>query len=311
MDNVEAELVRITETALAPAAPRELTVRELKAQYEKVQELIREVMEEDVDYGVLPGTKSRGLLQPGAEKLGMLFRLRPEFDPPVIERHPADPGSRGGHYTIRIQCSMVGIRTGEVWATYWGACSTKEVKYAYRQAKRKCPACGIEAIIKGRVEYGGGWLCHKKQAGCGAKYGELDEAITGQTVGRVDNEELGDLENTILKMAEKRAHQSCARAALAVSHLFVTDPEEISGQAEPGRPAPTASVVDPDAPMQGEALDVAVAEWVTAFGTVRTLDAHEELRAAIAASPVFKRLRPEHRQELAAARDAAKARLTP
>jgi len=33
-----------------------------------------------------------------------------------------------------------------------------------------CPECGADAIIKGREEYGGGWLCFQKKGGCGAKW---------------------------------------------------------------------------------------------------------------------------------------------
>ena len=33
-----------------------------------------------------------------------------------------------------------------------------------------CPQCGQPAIIKGKEEYGGGWLCWKKEGGCGAKF---------------------------------------------------------------------------------------------------------------------------------------------
>lgn len=37
-------------------------------------------------------------------------------------------------------------------------------------AEKKCPACGsTSAIIKGKAEYGGGWVCFKKKGGCGAK----------------------------------------------------------------------------------------------------------------------------------------------
>jgi len=35
-----------------------------------------------------------------------------------------------------------------------------------------CPACGVAAIIKGKEEYGGGWLCFKKNGGCGTKFAE-------------------------------------------------------------------------------------------------------------------------------------------
>lgn len=35
-----------------------------------------------------------------------------------------------------------------------------------------CPICGVSAIIQGKAEYGGGWLCFKKRGGCGAKWPE-------------------------------------------------------------------------------------------------------------------------------------------
>lgn len=44
----------------------------------------------------------------------------------------------------------------------------------------KCPKCGKDTIIKGAPQYGGGWVCWKKQGGCGAKFGEYDPQITAQ-----------------------------------------------------------------------------------------------------------------------------------
>src|SRR5215469_7283578 len=38
-------------------------------------------------------------------------------------------------------------------------------------AEPACPSCGVVgAIIKGKAEYGGGWLCFGKKGGCGAKF---------------------------------------------------------------------------------------------------------------------------------------------
>jgi hypothetical protein len=36
--------------------------------------------------------------------------------------------------------------------------------------KAICPVCGKDAIIQGKPEYGGGWLCYKQKGGCGAKF---------------------------------------------------------------------------------------------------------------------------------------------
>jgi hypothetical protein len=42
-----------------------------------------------------------------------------------------------------------------------------------------CPVCGKYAIIKGKEEYGGGWLCYKAKGGCGAKF-TVDPATVNQ-----------------------------------------------------------------------------------------------------------------------------------
>ncbi len=63
-----------------------------------------------------------------------------------------------------------------------------EVRDEISRKLRKCPQCGKEAIIKGKEEYGGGWLCFKKKGGCGAKFDDADTKITSQSVGRVAND---------------------------------------------------------------------------------------------------------------------------
>ena len=40
---------------------------------------------------------------------------------------------------------------------------------ASRADVKTCPACGKAAIIKGKAEFGGGWVCFKKKGGCGWK----------------------------------------------------------------------------------------------------------------------------------------------
>ena len=41
-----------------------------------------------------------------------------------------------------------------------------------------CPSCGKKgAIIKGKEEYGGGYLCYKKKGGCGAKFKDLPKQV--------------------------------------------------------------------------------------------------------------------------------------
>lgn len=48
-------------------------------------------------------------------------------------------------------------------------------KVARGKANKACPACGVEgSIIKGKEEFGGGWVCWKKQGGCGRNFAVTD-----------------------------------------------------------------------------------------------------------------------------------------
>ena len=135
-----------------------------------------------------------------------------------------------------------------------GSCSTREAKYAYRKAARKCPQCQAEAIIKGKEEFGGGWVCFKKKGGCGAKFPDDDVAITGQSEGRMPNDDVADQYNTVLKMANKRSLVAAVLNATAASDIFTQDIEDMP-QAE--------KVVNPEPvkPLTATALKRALAEF--------------------------------------------------
>lgn len=51
--------------------------------------------------------------------------------------------------------------------------------------KLNCPKCGREGtVIKGKAEFGGGYLCWKKEGGCGAKFADNDAEIIAQIDGK-------------------------------------------------------------------------------------------------------------------------------
>jgi predicted RNA-binding Zn-ribbon protein involved in translation (DUF1610 family) len=81
---------------------------------------------------------------------------------------------------------------GQVIAEGDGSCNSRETKYRYRTSERVCPACGQATIIKGRDDYGGGWLCYAKKGGCGAKYKDGDKTIEEQKTGRIPNPDIAD-----------------------------------------------------------------------------------------------------------------------
>ena len=210
-----------------------LTSADLRAQVKLVQEVMRDVMigpskenPAGVHYGVVPGTDKPSLYKAGAEKLCMVFRLAPEYD---IEEKERD----GDHLTITSRCTLTHIPTGQKFGSALGSCSTMETKYAYRKGSRVCPECSSTAIIKGKVEYGGGWLCYKPKGGCGAKFPDGDKSIEKQEVGRIANEDKADQYNTVLKMSNKRALLAAVLNATAASDIFSQDLVEDDGTVLP------------------------------------------------------------------------------
>jgi hypothetical protein len=69
-------------------------------------------------------------------------------------------------------------------------------------------------------------LCFAKKGGCGAKFADTDLSIVSQPTGRVENEDIADLKNTILKMSKKRAKVDATLSATRSSGIFTQDMED-------------------------------------------------------------------------------------
>jgi hypothetical protein len=230
-----------------PAPLSTLAIDQLIERAELVKQAMKAAMVQGEHYGVIPGTGSRPtLLKPGAEKLCTLFRCAPDF---TILRST----ETAEEITFVIRCDLIHSPTGQVVGSGIGSCSSRESKYAWRKSQRKCPACGKATIIKGRPEYGGGWVCWSKSKAdaCGAKFADVDKAITEQPEGRIPNPDLHDQHNTILKMAQKRALIAASLVAFAASDVFTQDLEDVDHgvtpappQAQPAAPAPGAKMTD-------------------------------------------------------------------
>lgn len=202
-----------------------MTVPQLREQVNLIQNVMKEVMHKDEHYGVIPGCAKPSLYKAGAEKLCLVFRLDPQYE--ITERQEE------GHLTITSKCTLYHITSGKRLGSGMGSCSTKESKYAYRTASRVCPECGKETIIKGKEEYGGGWLCFAKKGGCGAKFENGSKAIESQAQGRVPNEDIADQYNTVLKMANKRSLIAGVLNVTAASDIFTQDVEDMKTAVEP------------------------------------------------------------------------------
>ncbi|MHB8361310.1 MAG: hypothetical protein ACYDDC_05850 [Thermoplasmataceae archaeon] len=252
-------------TALAVASPGAIiSTTEMRAALQAAKEqqdilglFVRDIMTEGVDYGMIPGTarkgpdgkevpNSRTLLKPGAEKLISFFRCRPRFK----LRRTEDPDK--GLYAYEFRCEIL-TASGDVVAEGFGSASSRESKYRWRTAQRKCPKCQQPAIgVSKFADRNGGnfgvgsYYCNKKQGGCGSQFEAGDKAIEGQQLGRTENPDVADVANTVLKMAKKRAMVDAALALARCSDLFGQDLEDLVDATAPA-PTPKSQVAAPTA----------------------------------------------------------------
>lgn len=203
---------------LAPVVSVEYALRA----YQAKKELIDGIMRAGVDFGIIPGSSKPTLLKAGAEKATSFFGLSPRFaDAEVVndwtgEQHGGEP-----FFYYRRTCNL--WKGNALVAAVDGSCNSWEKKYRYRGGERICPKCGKPTIIKGKEEYGGGWLCFAKKGGCGAKFANDAPEIVDQKIGLVKNPDVSDLVNTILKMADKRALVAATLIATGMSEYFTQD----------------------------------------------------------------------------------------
>lgn len=200
---------------------------ELVKRLSVIRQAMDTAMDEDVDYGVIPGTSGKPtLLKPGAEKLGVLF----ELDVQIVNEKLWEPP----HLTVVSKATVYHAPSGARLGYGEGICTTHEKKYATRRANRKCPNCGEETIFRSRFSKRGEpddappcWFCWASKGGCGEEFDHDDKRITDQEVGERENPNLPDAWNTVTKMAEKRARVDAVLAVTGASALFTQDVEDL------------------------------------------------------------------------------------
>lgn len=227
------ELATTEPTALSAASGYDMIpVEQIKRQTEQVKTLMASCMSDGLHYGKIPGCGNKPtLLQPGAQKLTMMFGLADTYE---ISREDLPNGHR--EYTVK--CLLTSKATGLVQGSGVGLCSTMEKKYRYRNVSdyeitdQPIPNDARER----KQEYRKQGYGMKKVDGqwCWVKY--LDAS-------QQENPDIADTYNTVLKMACKRALIAASLNTLAVSDLFTQDIEDlgeyaIDFQKAPQQPAP-------------------------------------------------------------------------
>lgn len=229
---------------MAEALKQEAEQRQLLGQY------VRDQMKPGEDYGAVVEGGKPGLLKPGAEKLTSLFRCVPQFKEVEIVRDHAKP-----FYYFEFKCELVSIDTGQVVAEGFGSANSRESKWRYRNADRTCPNCGKATIKKSKnaprdnPDAVPGWYCWSKIGGCGAQFEANDADITSQVAGKIENPDVADSANTVLKIAKKRSHVDAALGLARCSDLFSQDTEDDENAA----PSATSNKGDTEA-VRGRAI---------------------------------------------------------
>jgi hypothetical protein len=189
------------------------------SEIDRLEQLQIAIMKDGIDYGAIPGTDKKTLFQPGAQKLNRFARLTPEYD---ITRHEGDGISRPTVAYI-VRCRLINADEAIIGEGY-GAANTWEKKHRYRYNDRSCPECGGAFIRRSGAQDEYDWYCWRRQGGCGAQFlpGRASVAIESQPL-MVENPDPYDLDNTCVKMANKRAFVAATVQAHACSGQFSQD----------------------------------------------------------------------------------------
>ena len=145
-ENVNRETGEVTALARqsqAMAVRPELDVAAVRAQVAAIQDLMKSVLKEGTHYGVIPGCDKPSLLQAGAEKIGLMFRLVPRYtlnvawDDEVKRRwERADKsgkvyksGETKGRVRAEVICTLIHATSGGEMGSGIGVCNSWEKKY--------------------------------------------------------------------------------------------------------------------------------------------------------------------------------------
>jgi hypothetical protein len=231
-----------------------IEVKVAMQRYQDQKDFIESIMHDKVDYGIIPGTEKNTLLKPGAEKLCWFFGLRPVFRD--IEHVEDWTGATHGEpfFYYRVQCEL--MSHGEIMAAADGSANSWEKKHRYRWVNEAdIPPHLDKSKLKTRGGRTSEFTFAVNKAETSGQYGkpveywkrftdainsgnatpvkrktksgnEMDAWEIDTTLYCIPNEEVADLVNTILKMAQKRALVAATLIGANASEWFTQDMED-------------------------------------------------------------------------------------
>ena len=233
----------VANTEHAFALLPESTLRTELETIRRWQNIVKELLVDKLDYGVIPGCGDKPtLLKPGAEKLAKLHQLADTYE---LLKEIEDLDKPMFYYYYR--CTLTHIPSGKIISQGIGSCNSKESKYGARWVGAKeLPEGTKKEDFKMKFRNG--------------KFGPYP-------VYMVANDDIFSQVNTLQKMAKKRSFLDATLSACRLSAIFTQDIEDIGVPdvidevpEEPKKDAPTvesvtkkeepkATPVDPNAPV--------------------------------------------------------------
>lgn len=222
------------------------------------QGVVHELMVEGHDYGAaFPGSDKPSLLKPGAEKLVKLMNCTAQYEVEECKEDWEKP-----FFYYRVKCRLVSMDTGVVVSEGMGSANSYESKWRYRWLFESDIPSGVDKKSLRRKEF-----FSKKN---NRKYVQY----------RMENEDIYDQVNTILKIGEKRSLVDAALAAGRLSDLFTQDIEEMKENGEFSEAGAEGNgKPEPDEDERKKAHDKVLE---TALKRIAALKTIEELEEALA-----------------------------
>ena len=187
-------------------------IAEMQNKLSLVRKFMNDEMVDGYVYGLIPGTGNKPvLLKPGAEKLCELYGFAAPIKSITRERDYAT-----GFFLAEVVVQIVHRERGILIAEGVGECSSFESKYRYRWL--------FESEVKRLRIDPEGLVSKIFVKGDGTEYLRY----------RVENNDLIDQWNTVLKMAKKRALVDAVLAATRSSELFSRTKQELDAWLEEG-----------------------------------------------------------------------------
>lgn len=176
--------------------PGPLDFRDVRKNTQLVKKALQEVMVDKVDYGLIPGCGDKpGLFKPGAEKLGLMFKLG--CFPDVKNLSDTQDEKK-----YLVMTKVIHLPTGTEVCIGVGCASSDEEKYKWRKAYQKAEFDNSPEDRR-RIKYGRDYT--------------VEQVRTNPS----------DVENTVLKMAAKRSMVDAIIKATAATDIFNQGEDDI------------------------------------------------------------------------------------